>query len=108
MGIALDNRVLCHAGKGQNKKTKDVEASELEAVVEGTDEGASLKVITKRRRAKAESTVPQFGIPPAPPFPTTLPSCCCDIVSYIFGTLTSHLHWSAKALCMQCISDSQS
>ena len=40
----------------------------MEAVVESTDEGATLKVTTKKSRAKAESKFPQFGrCPPSPP-----------------------------------------
>ena len=49
------------AGKRQNRKKKIVEAAEMEAVVEGTDEGAILKVTTKKSRAKAESKFPPFG-----------------------------------------------
>ena len=65
--LAVENRLMLHAGKGQNRKTKGVEA-----VVEGTDEGASLKVTTKRRRAKAENTVPQFGMLQTPAAATKL------------------------------------
>lgn len=86
MGIYLKNRVMLHAGKSQNKKTKEVEATEMEAVVEGTDEGASLKVTTKRSRAKAESTVPQFGMPPPPSLPCS--PCAATIVSKLHLQLT--------------------
>lgn len=54
------------AGKPQNRKKKEVEAAEMEAVVEGTDEGATLKVTTKKSRAKAEIKFPQFGRCPQP------------------------------------------
>ena len=59
-------------GKSQNRKKTEVEAAEMEAVVEGTDEGATLKVTTKKSRAKAEVKFPQFGR--CPPPPPVLPS----------------------------------
>lgn len=49
------------AGKRQNKKTKTLEAAEMEAVVEGSAEGATITVTTKKSRAAAESKFPPFG-----------------------------------------------
>ncbi|KAL3142635.1 hypothetical protein ABBQ38_002945 [Trebouxia sp. C0009 RCD-2024] len=50
-------------GKPQNRKTVTVEAAEMEAVVEGTPEGATIKATTKKSRAKAESKFPPFEMP---------------------------------------------
>lgn len=53
------------AGDCQNSKTMTVEAAEMEAVVEGTPEGASIKATTKKSKAKAESKFPPFGRQPS-------------------------------------------
>ena len=54
------------AGECENRKEETVEAAEMNAVVQGTDEGVTLKVTTKKRRAKAESKFPPFGRCPWP------------------------------------------
>ena len=54
------------AGQPQNRKKQEVEAAEMEAVVEGTDEGATLEVTTKKSKAKADSKFPPFGRCPQP------------------------------------------
>lgn len=48
--------------KPRNKKKKEVDAIETDITVEGTEEGAEIKVIKKRRRANAENMKPQFGM----------------------------------------------
>lgn len=40
-----------------------MQATEIDALVEGTDEGAAVTVTKKKRTAKAVSTVPVFGAP---------------------------------------------
>lgn len=54
------------AGECQNRKEETAEAAEMDAVVQGTDEGVTVKVTTKKRRAKAESKFPPFGRCPWP------------------------------------------
>lgn len=66
------------AGKPQNRKTVTVEAAEMEAVVEGTPEGATIKATTKKSRAKAESKFPPFGRQPSRQL---LPSMTCSLCS---------------------------
>ena len=48
--------------KARNRKKKEVEAIETDITVEGTEEGAEIKVIKKRSRANAENMKPQFGM----------------------------------------------
>lgn len=50
-------------GRRSNRKKKQVEAAETEALVEGTEEGALVTVTKKKSRAKAVSTGPVFEMP---------------------------------------------
>ena len=52
---------ICTAGKRSNKNKKEVQADEVEALVEATDEGANVTVTKKKSRAKAVNKGPVFG-----------------------------------------------
>ena len=59
--MVICGAVVGTAGRRSNRKKKQVEACKIEALVEGTDEGALVTVTKKRSRAKAVSTGPVFG-----------------------------------------------
>ena len=51
----------CIAGKRSNRKKKEVQAGEVDALVEATEEGATVQVTKKKSRAKAVNKGPVFG-----------------------------------------------